>query len=164
MNCKIGNNEVTREPVQQTKWNGVNIQDLDNRQLMGVVELCVGALEAAKAEIDKLRSTRDTKREQYNGDRIAEMLPDTELLQADGFDEAIIGYAEVWTGKGHGIVMAYDRDKCIDVLVDRDGMERDEAVEYFQFNVAGASVGEMTPCFVTTGLLTQRVGNSCDSH
>ena len=63
MNCKIGNNEVTREPVQQTKWNGVNIQDLDNRQLMGVVELCVGALEAAKAEIDKLRSTRDTKRE-----------------------------------------------------------------------------------------------------
>jgi hypothetical protein len=86
-----------------------------------------------------------------NGDRVAEMLPDTELLQADGFDEAIVGYAEVWTDKGRGIVMAYDRDKCIDVLMERDGMDRDEAVEYFEFNVAGAYVGEMTPCFVTMG-------------
>jgi len=86
-----------------------------------------------------------------NGDRVAEMLPDTELLQADGFDEAIVGYAEVWTDKGRGIVMAYDREKCIDVLMERDGMDRDEAVEYFEFNVAGAYVGEMTPCFVTMG-------------
>ena len=61
-----------------------------------------------------------------NGDRVAEMLPDTELLQADGFDEAIVGYAEVWTDKGRGIVMAYDREKCIDVLMERDGMDRDE--------------------------------------
>ena len=86
-----------------------------------------------------------------NGDRVADMLPDVDLLQADGFDDAIIGYAEVWTGQGCGIVMAYDRDKCIDVLMERDGMGREEAVEYFEFNVAGAYVGEMTPCFVTMG-------------
>ena len=86
-----------------------------------------------------------------NGDRVAEMLPDTELLQAVGFDEAIIGYAEVWTGEGRGVVMAYDRDKCIDVLVERDGMDRAEAVEYFEFNVVGAYVGETTPCFITMG-------------
>ena len=79
------------------------------------------------------------------------MLPSVDLLQADGFDDAIIGYAEVWTDKGRGIVMAYDREKCIDVLMERDGMDRDEAVEYFEFNVAGAYVGEMTPCFVTMG-------------
>jgi len=86
-----------------------------------------------------------------NGDRVADMLPSVDLLQADGFDDAIIGYAEVWTDKGRGIVMAYDREKCIDVLMERDGMDRDEAVEYFEFNVAGAYVGEMTPCFVTMG-------------
>ena len=86
-----------------------------------------------------------------NGDRVAEMLPSVDLLQADGFDDAIIGYAEVWTDKGQAIVMAYDRDKCIDVLVERDGMDRDGAVEYFEFNVVGAYVGEMTPCFVTMG-------------
>jgi len=85
-----------------------------------------------------------------NGDRVAEMLPSVDLLQADGFDDAIIGYAEVWTDKGQAIVMAYDRDKCIDVLME-DGMDRDEAVEYFEFNVVGAYVGEMTPCFVTMG-------------
>ena len=85
-----------------------------------------------------------------NGDRVAEMLPSVDLLQADGFDDAIIGYAEVWTDKGQSIVMAYDRDKCIDVLME-DGMDRDEAVEYFEFNVVGAYVGEMTPCFVTMG-------------
>ena len=85
-----------------------------------------------------------------NGDRVAEMLPSVDLLQADGFDDAIIGYAEVWTDKGRVTVMAYDRDKCIDVLME-DGMDRDGAVEYFEFNVAGAYVGEMTPCFVTMG-------------
>lgn len=32
-----------------------------------------------------------------NRDAVAESLPDEDILQADGFDEAIIGYAEVWT-------------------------------------------------------------------
>jgi len=78
-----------------------------------------------------------------------EMLPDEEILQADGFDEAIIGYAEVWLNSGQERVMAYDRDKCIEVLMERDDMGWDEANEYFDFNVAGAYVGEKTPVFIS---------------
>ena len=84
-----------------------------------------------------------------NGDMVADRHADEEILQADGFDEAIIGYAEVWTERGQTRVMAYDRDKCIDVLMERDGMDWTEAVEYFDFNVAGAYVGEMTPVFIS---------------
>lgn len=84
-----------------------------------------------------------------NGDMLAEMLPDEEILQADGFDEAIIGYAEVWLNSGQERVMAYDRDKCIEVLMERDEMGWDEANEYFDFNVAGAYVGEKTPVFIS---------------
>jgi len=84
-----------------------------------------------------------------NGDMLDEMLPDEEILQADGFDEAIIGYAEVWLNSGQERVMAYDRDKCIEVLMERDDMGWDEANEYFDFNVAGAYVGEKTPVFIS---------------
>jgi hypothetical protein len=84
-----------------------------------------------------------------NGDMLDEMLPDEEILQADGFDEAIIGYAEVWLNSGQERVMAYDRDKCIEVLMERDEMDWYEANEYFDFNVAGAYVGEKTPVFIS---------------
>jgi len=83
-----------------------------------------------------------------NGDAVAENLPDEDILQADGFDEAIIGYAEVWTKDGQQRVMAYDRGRCIDVLMG-DGMDWTKANEYFDFNVAGAYMGEMTPVFIS---------------
>jgi hypothetical protein len=40
-----------------------------------------------------------------------------------------------------------DRDKCIEILVERDGMDHDEAEEFFEYNVIGAWMGEGTPCF-----------------
>ena len=43
----------------------------------------------------------------------------------------------------------YDRDKCIEILVKRDEMTYEEAVEFFEFNVSGAWVGENTPIFLT---------------
>ena len=45
--------------------------------------------------------------------------------------------------------MAYDRDKCIEILVERDGMEYEEAIEYFEFNVVAAWSGEGTPVFIS---------------
>jgi len=81
-------------------------------------------------------------------DVVQERLPDDDLLFADGFDKALIGYAEVFTGNGQECVAAYDRDRCIDVLME-DGMDWTEANEYFDFNVAGAYIGEKTPVFVT---------------
>jgi hypothetical protein len=69
-----------------------------------------------------------------------------EMLFADGFDEALIGYVERF---GMGPVALYDREKCIDILVERDGMSREEAEEFFQFNTIGAWIGENTPAFAT---------------
>jgi len=66
------------------------------------------------------------------------------LLKADGFDCCVMGLgrlANTWT-------IVYDEDKVIGVLCDRDKMTLDEAREYFEFNIAGAYVGEGTPTFV----------------
>ena len=71
---------------------------------------------------------------------------DSEMLIADGFDDAIIGVSERF---GRSPIVAYDKDKCIQVLMDRDGMDYEDAIEFFNFNVIGAWVGEGTPEFIT---------------
>ena len=67
-----------------------------------------------------------------------------EMLFADGFDDAIIGYME---RAGMPSVACYDKHKCIEILA--EDMPYDDAHEYFYFNVIGAYVGENTPCFFT---------------
>ena len=44
--------------------------------------------------------------------------------------------------------VAYDTNKCIKILMSRDKMSREEAIEYFEYNVAGAYVGDHTPSFI----------------
>jgi hypothetical protein len=61
------------------------------------------------------------------------------------FDEAIIGVAE---RIGMEAVVAYDIDKIIEIL-SRD-MTDEEAIEYFDFNIIGAYMGERTPIYVNT--------------
>jgi hypothetical protein len=75
---------------------------------------------------------------------ISEINPDA--LVCDGFDEAIIGMAE---RINLGPVVAYDVDKMIDIMVERDGMTYEEALEYFNFNILGAWMGEFTPVFIS---------------
>jgi len=67
------------------------------------------------------------------------------MLVADGFDNAIIGYIE---RMNEPKVVVYDRDKCIEILVERDHMTEDDADEFFEYNVAGAYVGEQTPAYL----------------
>ena len=71
---------------------------------------------------------------------------DSEMLTADGFDDAIIGVSERF---GRSPIIAYDKDKCIQVLMDRDGMDYEDAIEFFNFDVIGAWVGDGTPEFIT---------------
>lgn len=66
------------------------------------------------------------------------------ILLADGFDGAFLGIA---TRCGQPPVAVYDAEHCIQILVD-EGMEYEEALEYFSFNVTGAWVGPQTPMFV----------------
>ncbi|MEN6290514.1 MAG: hypothetical protein ABFD07_00655, partial [Methanobacterium sp.] len=73
-----------------------------------------------------------------------------EALLCDGFDEAIIGMAE---RINLGPVVAYDVDKMIDIMIKRDGMTYEEAIEYFDYNILGAWMGENTPVYIQTNRL-----------
>ena len=70
--------------------------------------------------------------------------PDIEIMLADGFDEAFIGVGYQF----NKTIAVYDKQRCLQVLVDRDGMTHDEASEYFEFNVNGSYVGPLTPVFM----------------
>ena len=46
--------------------------------------------------------------------------------------------------------MAYDISKIIKILMERDGMSREEAVEFYGFNIEQAHMGSRTPCYIDT--------------
>jgi hypothetical protein len=69
---------------------------------------------------------------------------DNKIQLADGFEDAYMGLATQFTRPPLAV---YDRNKCIQILIERDGMSGEEAEEYFQFNVEGSWVGDNTPLF-----------------
>jgi hypothetical protein len=72
------------------------------------------------------------------------------MLKADGFDGAIIGTTMLWGAEGP--ILVYSAEACINILIERDGMDYEEAMEFFDFNVSGAYMGEQTPIFVSTDI------------
>ena len=70
-------------------------------------------------------------------------LDDDIILLADGFEDAFIGIGKQFVT----LYAVYDRQKCIDILMQRDGMDHEEAEEYFEYNVQGAWMGNKTPLF-----------------
>ncbi len=67
------------------------------------------------------------------------------MLKADGLDAALIGIA---SPAGRQEVLVYDYDKCVDIFKRNNDWSHDEAVEWMEFNVVSAYVGESTPIFV----------------
>ena len=69
-----------------------------------------------------------------------------ELLLADGYDDCLIGVC-------HRInqpdIACYDETKVIAKLAKE--MTHEEAIEYYEFNIIGSYMGELTPCFVALG-------------
>ena len=75
------------------------------------------------------------------------------MLKIDGHDDAILGPAMIWgmDKKGGGIrtnVLVYDAEAIRTTLIERDGMDPDEAREYIEFNIEGAYMGPDTPILV----------------
>lgn len=66
-----------------------------------------------------------------------------EIMKVDGFDDCIIGTVERFAANR---VLLYSTHKMIEKLVE-SGMGLEEAWKYFNFNIAGAWVGEGTPAF-----------------
>lgn len=77
-------------------------------------------------------------------DKILEWFPEEELLKADGFDEAIIGIDD------SNMRLIYSVSKCIEIL--SKDMSEEDAVEYFNFNVSSAYLGEKTPIWCLDNL------------
>jgi len=74
---------------------------------------------------------------------LAEFDPD--VLLADGLDDAFIGVTENTHTSPKAV---YDLDKCVEVLMRRDGMTRDDAEEFLAFNTTCCYVGDRTPIYV----------------
>ncbi len=85
-------------------------------------------------------------------ERLAEENPDA--LYADGFNDALIGYAGIYVALANGCekryLAVYDVDQCIEVLM-KQNMTHEEAEEYFSFNVEGSYMGSNTPIFMKSG-------------
>jgi hypothetical protein len=70
-----------------------------------------------------------------------------EALLCDGFDEAIIGMAE---RPNLGPVVAYSVEKIIEIMISRDGMSYEDALDYYNYNIQCAWLGEFTPIYIST--------------
>jgi hypothetical protein len=78
----------------------------------------------------------------YEADLILKDREESFLL-ADGLEEAFIGIGYQF----HTPIAIYSKSKAIQCLMDK-GMDEEQAYEYFDYNVAGAYVGEQTPVFL----------------
>ena len=66
-------------------------------------------------------------------------------MTADGFDEAIVGSI---TSYGRGETVLYSTQKIIEVMMERDGMTAEDAMEFFNFNILGSYNGNGMPAFL----------------
>ncbi len=61
-----------------------------------------------------------------------------DIIKLDGLDGAVVGIADGFNFEGE--VLAYSTAKIVNILMERDGMDYDEAVEFFDFNIRGLGV------------------------
>jgi hypothetical protein len=78
-----------------------------------------------------------------NDDWLLQALEENECLLADGFDSALIGITS-----GINPVAVYDINQMLTILVKKEKMNVEDALEHLDFNVIGAYVGEKTPIYM----------------
>jgi len=82
---------------------------------------------------------------EINGYDIDEIAEGAVIL--DGLDEAIIGVTEEF---GNNSRILYSKDKILNILCERDGMDIEEAIEFYDYNILGLYAGEQNPIFLFT--------------
>lgn len=80
---------------------------------------------------------------EYLEENYLELWESGEILLVDGFEDAFIGVVESY---GAAPKACYDYDVCLDILM--KDMDEGEAIEFMEFNVTSAYVGEFTPAFI----------------
>ncbi len=63
----------------------------------------------------------------------------------DGLDDAIVGMAEEF---GNGPRIVYSKSKIFKILMERDGMEEIEAIEFYEFNILGLFASPQNAIFL----------------
>ena len=77
-------------------------------------------------------------------DHLVDVYPDLDFFKIDGFDSCCVGVVSQHNMRN---VLAYDVNKILKKLV-KEGMTREEAIEFFNFNIGGAYLGTGTPAFI----------------
>ena len=65
-------------------------------------------------------------------------MAEEKLVKADGLEDAIIG---VGSRMNMPDVLIYSYNKCVDILMEKEGWTHEEAIEWMDYNVVGAWVG-----------------------
>ena len=68
------------------------------------------------------------------------------ILLANDFEDAFMGLGR----QGNNNLAVYDYEKCVLILMKKEDWTEEEAIEWMEYNVVGAWVGEQTPIFVET--------------
>ena len=86
------------------------------------------------------------KNEPYK--RIVNIEENPEMLRLEPhelFDEAIVGTVQ---RINMNPVLCYDTQMILDILQSAEGLTQEEAIEHFDYNIAGSYLGENTPVFL----------------
>jgi len=75
---------------------------------------------------------------------ISEHYPELLVLDPEYFDKAIVGVVN----RINTVAVCYSESKVIEILMNEDGMDYEEAVEYYHYNILGSWNGEHTPVFL----------------
>ena len=78
-----------------------------------------------------------------------DMYPDENFLKMEGFDEAVLGVED------RTMRLVYSKSKIMRQLI--KSMDYETAMEHFDYNIAGAWVGEQTPIIVNDMFYTSGI-------
>ena len=67
------------------------------------------------------------------------------MQTADGLDRAIMGTVVSF---GRKETVLYSVSQILDILMERDNMSPDEALEFFEYNILGSYNGEGMPAYL----------------
>ena len=71
--------------------------------------------------------------------------PAQPMVLPNNFGKAFVGYVECFGGN---LLAVYSKDAILSVLQNKDKMSYEDALEYFNYNIAGSWVGNGTPLYL----------------
>lgn len=76
-------------------------------------------------------------------EHLMEILEEEEAIVSEELKDALIGCTN-----GPNVVAVYDYELCVHILME-DNMTYEQALEWMEYNVVGAYVGDKIPIFIT---------------